>query len=63
MQQNDMTLKVIRDFENNFGTSRNLNAIFEKFKLLGEPSGRYETCKARDLYLVKCLLFADKQSF
>ena len=58
-----MTLKVIRDFEENFGTSRNLNAIFEKFKLLGEPSGRYETCKARDLYLVKCLLFADKQSF
>lgn len=58
-----MTLKVIRDFEKNFGTSRNLNAIFEKFKLLDEPSGRYETCKARDLYLVKCLQFADKQSF
>ena len=55
-----MTLKVIRDFEKNFGTSRNLNAIFEKFKLLDEPSGRYETCKARDLYLVKCLQFADK---
>ena len=58
-----MTLKVVRDFEKNFGRSRNLNAIFVKFKLLDEPSGRYETCKARNLYLVKCLQFADKQSF
>ena len=46
-----MTLKVIRDFEKNFGRSRNLNAIFVKFKLLDEPSGRYETCKAKTYIL------------
>ena len=52
-----MNLKGYPRFRKEVGTSRNSNAIFDKFKLLDEPLGRYEKCKARDLYLIKCLQF------
>ena len=48
------------DSHNHFHASRNLNAIFGKFKVLDEPLGRCETCQTEDLYLVKCLHFASE---